>query len=110
MASTEGVIGVGAADRSVYGIEASTGTVRWAFKTEGVVRGGPAAGAGACVFYVGCSDGHLYALDASNGDLLWKFRLDGPVLEGISWVGETLVVATEKKNTLRVWSKVIDEY
>ena len=41
MASTEGVIGVGAADRSVCGIEASTGTVRWAFKTEGVVREAP---------------------------------------------------------------------
>jgi len=95
MALTEGVLGVGTADRSVYGIEASTGTVRWAFKTEGVVRGSPAAGAG--VFYVGSSDGYLYALDASSGDLLWKFRLDGPVLEGISWVGETLVVATEKK-------------
>lgn len=95
MALTEGMLAVGSADRSVYGIEASTGSVRWTYATEGVVRGSPVAGKS--VFYIGSSDGYLYALDASGGDLLWKFRLDGAVIEGVSWVGETLVVMTEKK-------------
>jgi len=95
MALTEGILAVGSADRSVYGIDAATGSVRWTYATEGVVRGSPAAGKG--VFYIGSSDGCLYALDASGGDLLWKFRLDGAVIEGVSWVGETLVVMTEKK-------------
>ena len=95
MALTEGILAVGSADRSVYGIEASTGSVRWTYATEGVVRGSPVAGKS--VFYIGSSDGYLYALDASGGDLLWKFRLDGAVIEGVSWVGEMLVVMTEKK-------------
>ena len=81
-------------DRSVYGIEALRAACR-TYATEGVVRGSPVAGKS--VFYIGSSDGYLYALDASGGDLLWKFRLDGAVIEGVSWVGETLVVMTEKK-------------
>jgi outer membrane protein assembly factor BamB len=97
-----GVLAVGSVDRMVYGLDEDSGTLRWTFATEGVVRASPAGHGG--VFYIASSDGHLYALDARQGQLLWKFRLDGPVWEDIALVGETLVVATEKK-TLYVFGR-----
>ena len=82
LALASGVLVVGCADRHFYGLDATTGTVRWTFATEGVVRSSPAATEHTA--YGASSDGHLYALDLQDGHLLWKYRLDGPVLAPVS--------------------------
>jgi len=60
------------ANGKVYALDAATGTLAWAFFTDGPVRFAP-------VFwrdriFVASDDGHLYALSASEGKLIWKVR------------------------------------
>ncbi len=63
------------ADDTVYCLDASTGTARWSFTTEGPVRLAPTV-VDARV-YVGSDDGCVYCLAADDGQLLWKHRV-GP--------------------------------
>ena len=94
LALAAGVLVVGCADRSLYGLDAATGAVQWTFATGGVVRSSPAATAHTA--YSASSDGYLYALDIQDGHLLWKYRLDGPVLTPVA-LDDEVVVATEKR-------------
>lgn len=102
MALAGGVLALGAADRSLYGLDARTGQVRWQFQTEGVVSGAP--GAGEDTFYAGSSEGYLYAVERESGRLAWKYQLDGPALQPVA-LGEGLVAVATEEGTLYVFGK-----
>ncbi len=65
--------------------------VKWAFQTEGFIRGG-AAVAGDTVYF-GSADGFVYAVDKAKGMLRWKFDT-GAAIAGVPAVaGGTVIVA-----------------
>jgi outer membrane protein assembly factor BamB len=73
-----GVVYVGSADKNVYALDAASGSVKWTFKTAGMVRATPAVADG--IVYIGSwVDGmrwysNLYALDAATGKQNWVFE------------------------------------
>jgi eukaryotic-like serine/threonine-protein kinase len=62
----------GSGDGQVYAVDASSGSLRWKFKTGDVVHSSPAVSGG--IVYIGSWDTYLYALDAATGALKWKFK------------------------------------
>ena len=60
-------------DGTVYGIEPTTGAIRWAFDTAEPIRSSPAID-GAGNIYVGTGDGRLLVLGA-GGQMRWAIRL-----------------------------------
>ena len=53
----------------MYALDAATGAVRWAHRTDGPVGSSPAVAGG--VVYVGSDDFSVYALDAATGAVRW---------------------------------------
>lgn len=79
-AVVDGKVFVGAADGSVYSLDARTGCVYWTYSAVGGVRTSPVLGprtvAGMRHLYVGDLRGNVYALNAGTGALVWKTRAD----------------------------------
>jgi outer membrane protein assembly factor BamB len=68
----DGVVYFGSGDGNVYALDASTGDLRWKFKTGNVVHASPAFSDG--VIFVGSWDSYLYAVDAKSGKERWRFH------------------------------------
>lgn len=66
-----GVVYIGSGDQHVYALHATTGALKWKFKTGDVVHASPAVANG--LVYVGSWDSNFYALDANTGAARWKF-------------------------------------
>ena len=62
-------------DDSVHCLDATSGTEKWVFPTDGPVRLPPAWHAGK--IYFGSDDGFAYCLDAKQGKLIWKQKPSG---------------------------------
>jgi eukaryotic-like serine/threonine-protein kinase len=62
----------GSGDTYLYAINIANGSLRWKYKTDGVVHGSPAVEDG--IVYIGSFDTFFYAIDASSGALVWKFK------------------------------------
>lgn len=62
------------ADDGIYKVDASTGAIRWHFKTQSVVTNGPPIVANGVVYFITWFEG-LYAVNASDGSLLWQVKL-----------------------------------
>jgi outer membrane protein assembly factor BamB len=60
-------------DNQVYALDASNGSVRWTFLTDGPVRLAPAIWKDRLL--VGSDDGFVYCLNAESGELIWKRRV-----------------------------------
>jgi len=74
-----GLVYFGSSDGNVYALDASSGALRWKFKTGDVVHASPAVVAG--TVYVGSWDSYFYALDAVSGKERWRFKTgDDPVI------------------------------
>jgi len=75
----------GSSDGNLYAVDAMKGSLKWKFKTGGIIHTSPALYNGTIFF--GSWDTYLYALDAQTGKELWKFKTkEQPiyhVLEGI---------------------------
>src|SRR5262249_46137374 len=67
-----GKLFIGAADGTVYSIDAVSGCVYWTYSAEAGVRVSPAIGNGFAFF--GDLRGNVYALNLDNGSLAWKTR------------------------------------
>ena len=102
MALSRGYLIVGSSDRGVYGLDASTGAIKWRFESKGVFTGGPTA-TDRTVYCAG-SDYHIYALEIESGKLVWKYKLDGPALMPVL-VGREIVSVASEKNTLYGFTK-----
>jgi polyvinyl alcohol dehydrogenase (cytochrome) len=70
----DGRIYVGAADGTVYSLDARTGCAYWTYTAVAGVRGAPAIGNTS--MYFGDLRGNVYALNASTGVLLWKVHAE----------------------------------
>jgi eukaryotic-like serine/threonine-protein kinase len=71
-AVADGNVFFGSGDGNVYALNASSGELRWKFKTGDVVHASPAVAAG--VVYFGSWDSYFYAIDASTGKEKWRFH------------------------------------
>jgi len=76
----DGRILVGAADGTVYSLDARTGCIHWTYAAVAGVRTSPVIGPdtanGGRYAYFGDLRGNVYALDAATGALRWKVRAD----------------------------------
>jgi eukaryotic-like serine/threonine-protein kinase len=75
----------GSSDGNLYALDAINGSLKWKFKTNGIIHTSPALYRGTIFF--GSWDTYLYAVDAQTGKEKWKFKTrEQPVyhlLEGI---------------------------
>src|SRR2546425_33678 len=70
----DGRVFVGAADGTVYSLDARTGCVYWTYAAVAGVRISPVLGNGSV--YFGDLRGNVYALDAATGKQIWRTRAD----------------------------------
>ena len=95
-AVSKGVVYVGAGDdggpdKSVYALNAGTGTLIWNYTTGSYVYSSPAVSNG--IVYVGSDDGSLYALSELTGAKLWSYTTGDSVFSspavsnGVVYVG-----------------------
>jgi eukaryotic-like serine/threonine-protein kinase len=68
----EGTVYVGSFDKKLYALNASDGTKKWEFATQGVIYSTPVIEGS--TLYIGSFDRSLYALDADSGVLKWHFE------------------------------------
>ncbi len=95
-----GIVYFGSVGKSVYALDAVTGTKLWNFTTDGEVRSSPAVTGG--VVYVGSEFGslveqvyigNLYALDGATGAKIWNFstnagiRSSPAIADGVVYFG-----------------------
>src|SRR5881409_2327252 len=79
----DGKVFVGAADGSVYSLDAKSGCIYWTYTAAAGVRISPSIGNG--LVYFGDLRANVYALDAGTGGLRWRTRADehpGAVITG----------------------------
>ncbi|MBV8844589.1 MAG: PQQ-binding-like beta-propeller repeat protein [Bryobacterales bacterium] len=72
----EGKVFVGAADGSVYSLDARTGCTFWTYHALGGVRVAPVIGSDGRYAYFGDLKGNVYGINAATGGLVWKTRAD----------------------------------
>lgn len=65
--------------------------IKWAFQTEGFIRG--AAVLAGDAIYFGSADGFLYAVSKIDGQLRWKFQTGGAIAGAPAVAGSTVIVA-----------------
>jgi len=68
LATAAGTIFVASSDKNVYGIDSTTGLVKWNYSTSDVVYGSPVVFYNYVVF--GCRDGNIYALDTTQSSIV----------------------------------------
>ena len=68
----DGKVFFGSGDSNVYALDATSGTLKWKFKTGDVVHASPAFADG--TVFVGSWDTYFYALDAATGKEKWRFK------------------------------------
>jgi eukaryotic-like serine/threonine-protein kinase len=67
-----GAVYFGSGDNNIYALDATSGSLKWKFKTGDVVHASPAISGG--TLFVGSWDSYFYALDASTGKEKWRFK------------------------------------
>ena len=67
-----GAVYFGSGDGNLYALDATTGDLRWKFKTGDVVHASPAFADG--VLFFGSWDSYFYAVDATTGKEKWRFH------------------------------------
>ena len=72
-----GRVYVGSYDKSLYCLDARTGSFLWKFTTNDSIKSSPAIADGRV--YLGPDDGTIYCFDAYNGSLIWYTEAGGPV-------------------------------
>jgi outer membrane protein assembly factor BamB len=87
-----GVVYIGSGDHYVYALDATTGALRWKFKTGNVVHASPAVADG--TVYIGSWDRNMYALDAATGHVRWRFQTgdDRDIYNQVGIAGSAAVV------------------
>ena len=68
----DGSVFFGSGDGNLYSLDATSGSLRWKFKTGDVIHASPAYADG--VVFVGSWDSYFYAVDAKSGKEKWKFH------------------------------------
>jgi outer membrane protein assembly factor BamB len=68
----QGAVYFGSGDGNLYALDATSGELKWKFKTGDVVHSSPAYADG--VLYFGSWDSYFYAVDAATGKEKWRFH------------------------------------
>lgn len=68
----QGAVYFGSGDGNLYALDATTGELKWKFKTGDVIHASPAYADG--VLFVGSWDSYFYAIDAATGKEKWRFH------------------------------------
>lgn len=78
---------------SAYGDsqEIANPRVRWAFQSEGSIRGSVAFSSD--TVYFGSADGYVYAVAKADGELRWKFQTGGAIAGAPAIAGDTVIVS-----------------
>ena len=71
-----GRVFVGAADGTVYALDAQTGCTYWIYKAVAGIRASPVLSEDGKSAFIGDLKGNVYALDAASGREIWKARAD----------------------------------
>jgi len=75
----------GSSDGNLYALDADSGSLKWKFKTNGIIHTSPALYNS--TVYITSWDTYLYAIDATSGKEKWKFKTNNDsvyhLLEGI---------------------------
>ncbi len=91
-----GILYVGSWDGYLYALDASSGALKWKYKTGSMITtSGPAVVSG--VVYVGAENGTVYAVNASNGSLKWKRSIGGSIRSSPAVSGGTLYIGNMVK-------------
>jgi outer membrane protein assembly factor BamB len=108
----------GSEDRTIYGLDAGTGVLRWKVRTGGAVVSSPVAvGDHKALAVIGSDDGGVYALDASTGEQQWLF-ITGDAVEAPLAAWQDMVYVASRDNSLyaidsltgqAVWSADVGE-
>jgi eukaryotic-like serine/threonine-protein kinase len=86
-----GVVYFGSGDTNIYALDAASGSLKWKFKTGGVVHASPAIFDG--TLFVGSWDSYFYALDATTGKEKWRFKTgEDPVIHNQVGIQSSAVV------------------
>jgi outer membrane protein assembly factor BamB len=88
----------GGEDRTIYGLDANTGALRWQVKTGGAVVSSPAQ-VGEATVVIGSDDGGVYALDAASGTQQWLFTAN-EAIEAPLVTRQNVVYAASRDRTL----------
>ncbi|WP_087019216.1 PQQ-binding-like beta-propeller repeat protein [Thaumasiovibrio subtropicus] len=83
---------VGSADGHLYAIHKTTGSLRWRFKTEGMIRS--TAAVNQQHVYITSWDGSIYALEKATGQLAWTYKTGATISSDPALIGEMLVVGS----------------
>lgn len=75
----EGVVYIGAYDNNLYALQASDGSFRWKFATEGGLAATPAIDPDNNVVIIGSEDSVVYAIDLRTGRIVWTIMTERPV-------------------------------
>ena len=67
-----GTVYFGSGDTYIYAVDASSGSLKWKFKTGDVVHASPAIADG--TLFIGSWDSFFYAIDASTGKEKWRLQ------------------------------------
>ena len=67
---------MGAADGSVYSLDARSGCVHWTYSAAAGVRTAPVIDDAGHAAYFGDLRGNVYAVNIATGALIWKVRAD----------------------------------
>ncbi len=88
----------GSEDRTIYGLDADTGALRWQVKTGGAVVSSPAR-VSESTAVIGSDDGGVYALNAATGEQQWLFTANDAI-EAPLVVRQNVVYAASRDHTL----------
>ncbi len=113
--AADGVVVFGSEDRSVYGVDATTGRLRWSRRTGGPVASSAAAADG--IVAIGSDDGALYAFEPATGRLRWTTDLGSPIETPLLSTPAGFVAATydgrlaavDAQTGRRLWTVAGDE-
>jgi outer membrane protein assembly factor BamB len=114
-ALSNGVLYVGSQSKSLFAVDARTGTSKWGFPTNAPIVGSPALADG--IVYIGNFDNNLYAVSAETGDELWSFPTGGPLIsspavaDGLVYVGSNdfSVYAVDAQSGAQRWRYETEE-
>lgn len=74
-----GLLFFGDSDGILHAVDAGTGSLRWQFKTKGVIDNSPNIDREMGRVLVGSQDGSLYALEVLSGKLVWEYKADDQI-------------------------------
>ena len=95
-----GLLCVGFLDGRMFGLDATTGQVRWVFQAGGAIS--HTAALDAQHVYFGCQDGRVYALNVGDGSLAWTVQTGRAIHNAPCLAGNRLFIGNSRGRFLAI--------